>query len=62
VTRPVNLALTSFTCGPHPMNKKPMCGANATATIKRSDFGLSTYVPAVGDEVRIAIQVEALKD
>src|SRR4249919_3389270 len=34
VTKPVSLALTSFNCGPHPMNKKPMCGANATATIK----------------------------
>jgi polyisoprenoid-binding protein YceI len=62
VTKPVSLALTAFNCGPHPMNKKPMCGANATATIKRSDFGLSTYVPAVGDEVRITIEVEALKD
>jgi polyisoprenoid-binding protein YceI len=39
-----------------------MCGANATATIKRSDFGLSAYVPAVGDEVKITIEVEATKD
>ena len=62
VTRPVSLAVTSFNCGPHPMNKKPMCGANATATIKRSDFGLSTYLPAVGDEVNISIQVEAARD
>lgn len=62
VTKPVSLAVTAFNCGPHPMNKKPMCGANATATIKRSDFGLSTYVPAVGDEVKITIEVEAGKD
>ena len=62
VTKPVSLAVTAFNCGPHPMNKKPMCGANATATIKRSDFGLSTYVPAVGDEVKISIEVEAGKD
>jgi polyisoprenoid-binding protein YceI len=62
VTKPVILAVTAFNCGPHPMNKKPMCGANATATIKRSDFGLSTYVPAVGDEVKITIEVEAGKD
>ena len=44
------------------MNKKQMCGANATATIKRSDFGLTTFLPAVGDEVKIAIEVEATKD
>ena len=62
VTKPVSLAVTAFKCGPHPMNKKPMCGANATATIKRSDFGLSTYVPAVADEVMISIEVEATKD
>lgn len=62
VSKPVSLAVTAFNCGPHPMNKKPMCGANATATIKRSDFGLSTYVPAVGDEVKISIEVEATKD
>ena len=62
VARPVSLDLTAFRCGPHPMNKKPMCGANATASIKRSEFGLSTYVPAVGDEVKITIEVEAVKD
>ena len=62
VTRPVSLALTSFNCGPHPMNKRQMCGANATATIKRSDFGLSSHVPAIGDEVKIIIEVEAVKD
>jgi polyisoprenoid-binding protein YceI len=62
VTKPASLAVTAFNCGPHPMNKKPMCGANATTTIKRSDFGLSTYVPAVGDEVKITIEIEAVKD
>ena len=62
VTKPVSLAVTAFNCGPHPMTKKQMCGANATATIKRSDFGLSAYVPAVGDEVKITIEIEAGKD
>ena len=62
VTKPVALTVTSFTCKDHPMTKKPVCGANATATIKRSDFGLAAYVPAVGDEVKISIQVEATKD
>jgi polyisoprenoid-binding protein YceI len=62
VTKPVRLTVTAFNCGPHPMNKKQMCGANATAMIKRSDFGLSAYVPAVGDEVKISIEIEAVKD
>ncbi len=62
VTRPVSLLIDHFRCAPHPMNKKPTCGANATATIKRSEFGITKYLPAVGDEVKIIIQVEFTKD
>lgn len=62
VTKPVSLTVTAFNCGAHPMTKKQVCGANATAAIKRSDFGLSAYVPAVGDEVKISIEVEAIKN
>lgn len=62
VTKPVTLKLDHFQCGLHPMLKKPHCGANATTTIKRSEYGIAKYVPAVSDEVKIAIQVEATKD
>ncbi len=62
VTKPVSLNVDWFVCGTHPINKKAVCGANATTTLKRSEFGLAAYVPAVGDEVKIAIQVEAFKD
>jgi polyisoprenoid-binding protein YceI len=62
VTKPVSLTVTNFTCKDHPMTKKPVCGANATAALKRSEWGLAAYVPAVGDEVKIAIQIEATKD
>jgi polyisoprenoid-binding protein YceI len=62
VTRPVTLTVTYFACGPHPVNKKDMCGADANATIKRSEFGMTKYLPAVGDEVRLVINVEAFKD
>ena len=34
-------------------------GFDATAVIKRSDFGLGAYVPAVGDDVTLSITVEA---
>lgn len=62
VTKPVSLAVTDFKCGAHPINKKAMCGANASATIKRSDFGLSAYIPAIPDDVKLEIQIEATKD
>ncbi len=44
------------------MNKKPMCGANIVGTIKRSDFGMTKYVPAISDDVKIHVPVEAYKN
>lgn len=62
VTRPVSLKIDAFKCAPNPITKKQMCGANATTTIKRAEFGVTKYVPAISDEVKIAIQIEAVKD
>lgn len=62
VTKPVRLTIANFTCGFHPLNRKELCAADVSATIKRSEFGMTKYVPAVGDEVRISIPVEAFKD
>lgn len=61
-TKPVTLAVTNFKCGNHPFNKKAMCGADVSGTIKRSDFGMKYGVPVIGDEVKLLIQVEALKE
>lgn len=62
ISKPVRLSIDHFYCGLNPISMKDTCGANATATIKRSDFGVDKYVPKVGDEVKINIQVEATKD
>ena len=62
VTRPLTVSVSGFKCGDHPMNKKPMCGANIGGTIKRSDFGMTKYVPAISDEVQIRVPVEAYKN
>lgn len=59
LTKPVKLQVTSFNCGPHPFSKKQMCGAYAEGTIKRTDFGMKFGVPAISDEVKLAIGVEA---
>ena len=61
VTKPVTLTVTSFACIDHPMKKVPACAANAEATIKRSEFGVGNYVPMVSDEVKLSLEVEALK-
>jgi polyisoprenoid-binding protein YceI len=62
VTRPLTLAISQVKCGTHPLNKKEDCGAEVTGTLKRSDFGMKTFVPSIGDEVTLRIQVEAWKD
>jgi polyisoprenoid-binding protein YceI len=58
VTRPVVLDATLNKVGPHPMTKAPSIGFDATASIKRSDFGVGAYVPNVSDELTIRITTE----
>ena len=60
VTKPVTLTVTSFQAAQHPMLKKDAIGANAYTVIKRSDFVAAKYVPAVSDEVRIDVAIEAI--
>ena len=62
VSKPLTVNVNGFKCGEHPMNKKSMCGANISGTIKRSDFGMTKYVPAISDDVKIHVPVEAYKD
>ncbi|PWR20029.1 YceI family protein [Zavarzinia compransoris] len=62
VTKPVVLDVT-FNAGyaKHPMAGIPALGFSATTTIKRSDWGFTTFVPAIGDEVQIFIETEFTK-
>ena len=55
VTKPVVLDATLNKIGPHPMSKAQSIGFDATATLKRSDFGECAFTPMVSDEVRIHI-------
>ncbi|WP_273454191.1 YceI family protein, partial [Nevskia ramosa] len=64
VTKPVRLTVNQFKCIPHPFYKREVCGADASAVIDRTDFGVSYGVgKAIPDgKVTLEIQVEALKD
>ena len=62
VTRPLTLTISRVKCGPHPVLKKEECGAEVSGTLKRSEFGMKAYVPLIGDEVTLHIQVEAYRD
>lgn len=61
VTKPVTLTVTQFKCAPHPMAKKDACGANATATIKRTEFNAGKYAPFVSDDLQLTFAIESLK-
>jgi len=62
VTKPLVLRVENWKCGPNPMSKKEMCGGNASGSFKRSDFGMKFALPAVGDEIKLWIQIEGYKD
>ena len=58
VTKSVVLNAILNKVGPHPMSKAQSIGFDATASIKRSDFGIGAYVPNVSDAVSIRITTE----
>jgi polyisoprenoid-binding protein YceI len=58
VTRSVVLNATLNKVGAHPMSKAQSIGFDATASIKRSDFGVGAYVPNVSDAITIRITTE----
>jgi len=62
VTKPLQLTVERFKCNPPQGTGKERCGGNATGKLKRSDFGMKTGIPNLGDEVTLHIEFEALKD
>jgi polyisoprenoid-binding protein YceI len=62
VTKPVTLNIDSFKCIEHPMLKKQVCGADASGTFNRADFGVN-YGQQYGfmQDVLLRIQVEGIK-
>ncbi|KAB2901548.1 MAG: polyisoprenoid-binding protein [Dokdonella sp.] len=60
VTKPVVLEVTINKLGEHPMRKKPAAGFDATATLKRSEFGVGAYVPNISDEIALRITTETI--
>jgi polyisoprenoid-binding protein YceI len=61
VTRPLTLKIDRWVCKDHPFSKKPMCGGDASATIKRSEFGMKYGLPAIGDEIRLFMGFEGYR-
>ena len=61
VTRPLVLAVTINGAIEHPSLNKPVIGFSASGVLKRSDFDLDRFIPAIADEVEIRIEAEFLR-
>ena len=55
VTKPIVLRAHLVGAGVNPIDKAYTVGFQANGTIKRSDFGVSLYAPALGDDVELSI-------
>jgi polyisoprenoid-binding protein YceI len=60
-TQPVVLKAQGFGCYENPRLKREVCGGDFVTTFQRSTFGMSYGIPFVPDDVRMTIQVEAVK-
>lgn len=57
VTQPVTLKIDSFLCKPNPMSKKEVCGADASATIDRSEYGVN-FGDKYGFKMAVKLQIQ----
>lgn len=60
-TRPMTLAIHQLKCMPHPMYKRDFCGADASGSFNRDEFGLDAGKDwGFKMDVNLRIQVEAV--
>jgi polyisoprenoid-binding protein YceI len=60
VTRPVPLRITSFKCITHPFFRREVCGADASGSLDRAEFGMKQLAADGAAKITLRIQVEAL--
>lgn len=62
VTKPVKLTVNAFLCKPNPMTRRTTCGADASGSFNRDDFGVD-YGKAMGFRMatKLLISIEAVK-
>lgn len=62
MSRNVDLNVTFNRGGADPYTLIYTIGFSASATLKRSDFGIKKYATEIGDEISIRIEAEGLRD
>ncbi|MDO9314484.1 MAG: YceI family protein [Burkholderiaceae bacterium] len=60
-TQPVTLTATHFNCYDSPFLKREVCGGDFETTIQRSTFGMTYGLPGIPDNIKLLIQIEAVK-
>jgi polyisoprenoid-binding protein YceI len=58
ITRPVSVDATFNQAGTSPIDRRYTVGFDGRAVIKRSDFGLTAFLPLLGDDVTLRIEGE----
>jgi polyisoprenoid-binding protein YceI len=61
VTRPLTVWVSRFACSISPTLKVDMCSGNISATVQRSEFGMLAYIPAISDDIKVNVPVEAYR-
>ncbi len=63
VAKPVTLDARLNRIAEHPLREGVIvAGFSGTTTIKRSEWGMDTFVPAISDEVEIVLEIEAIRE
>jgi polyisoprenoid-binding protein YceI len=61
ITKPATLKASGFGCYESPMLKREVCGGDFETTITRSQYDMKYGLPGIPDNIRLLIQVEAVK-
>jgi polyisoprenoid-binding protein YceI len=60
-TLPVTITAIRFNCYDNPFVKREVCGGDFEATVQRSLWGMTYGLPGIPDNIKLLIQVEAVK-
>ncbi len=60
-TQPVELKASRFNCYDNPIFKREVCGGDFETTLQRSQWGSTYGLPGIPDNIRLLVQVEAIK-
>lgn len=60
-SQPVTLKAVNFNCYTNPMFKREVCGGDFETTLVRSAYGMGYGLPGIPDNIRLLVQIEAIK-